>query len=203
MHCVFATTGRPRIDDLSAPRKVVEARDAARTLSEYGARGLRSAVLFGPERNGLRTPDLDAADVLVHFPLNPVYCSLNVSQAVLLMCYEWMNAAAAVGPARSHAQSARGPVQEATRDDVRMLVDRIGSLLDRSHLRHELTLRRLQALLQRMHPTRTEVTLLHSIVRGLARGPDPSEAGRVSVLRPAAMVEDELLIVKRSAGGLH
>lgn len=46
-------------------------------------------VLFGPERTGLENKDVCLANSIIEIPLNPEHCSLNLSQAVLLVGYEW------------------------------------------------------------------------------------------------------------------
>ena len=45
--------------------------------------------MFGPERTGLHNEDVCLADALINIPLNPKHCSLNLSQAVLLVGYEF------------------------------------------------------------------------------------------------------------------
>ncbi len=49
----------------------------------------RYGILFGPERTGLHNDDVCLADSIIEIPLNPEHCSLNLSQAVLLVGYEW------------------------------------------------------------------------------------------------------------------
>lgn len=46
------------------------------------------ALLFGTESTGLNNEELNAAHLHVHIPANPEYSSLNLSQAVQLLCYE-------------------------------------------------------------------------------------------------------------------
>lgn len=48
----------------------------------------RVALLFGSERYGLGTEDLQFCNVLVRIPANPDYCSLNLAMAVQLVTYE-------------------------------------------------------------------------------------------------------------------
>ena len=48
----------------------------------------RAALLFGSERYGLATEDLNHCNVLVRIPANPEYCSLNLGMAVQLLSYE-------------------------------------------------------------------------------------------------------------------
>jgi TrmH family RNA methyltransferase len=83
--CTFVagTTSRPRSYywEFTTPRDVA-GRIAA--LSEES----RAALLFGSERYGLGTEDLQYCNVLVRIPANPEYCSLNLAMAVQLLTYE-------------------------------------------------------------------------------------------------------------------
>ena len=83
--CTFiaGTTSRPRSYywEFTTPRDVA-GRIAA--LPEES----RAALLFGSERYGLGTEDLQYCNVLVRIPANPEYCSLNLAMAVQLLTYE-------------------------------------------------------------------------------------------------------------------
>ena len=83
--CAFiaGTTSRPRSYywEFTTPRDV-----AARIVAL--APENRTAVLFGSERYGLATEDLNHCNVLVRIPANPEYCSLNLAMSVQLMSYE-------------------------------------------------------------------------------------------------------------------
>ena len=87
LQLVLATTARPR--DCLVP--VYEPRAAAALAAETIARGERVGFLFGSEKNGLTNEELLCAHALVTIPTNPGFSSLNLGQAVLLMCYEWAN----------------------------------------------------------------------------------------------------------------
>jgi TrmH family RNA methyltransferase len=83
--CAFiaGTTSRPRSYywEFTTPREV-----AAR-IAGLDA-GNRAALLFGSERYGLGTEDLNHCNVLVRIPANPAYCSLNLAMSVQLLAYE-------------------------------------------------------------------------------------------------------------------
>jgi TrmH family RNA methyltransferase len=83
--CAFiaGTTSRPRSYywEFTTPREVA-ARIAALPAET------RTAVLFGSERYGLGTEDLNHCNVLVRIPANPEYCSLNLAMSVQLLSYE-------------------------------------------------------------------------------------------------------------------
>jgi TrmH family RNA methyltransferase len=49
---------------------------------------MTAALLFGSERYGLASEDLQYCNVLVRIPANPEYSSLNLAMAVQLLAYE-------------------------------------------------------------------------------------------------------------------
>ncbi|WP_300975209.1 RNA methyltransferase [Sphingomonas sp. LHG3406-1] len=88
---VFASTVRKR--DVMTP--VVGPVEMASAIHASPA---RSAILFGPERSGLATEDVVQASHIVTVPINPVFGSLNLAQAVILLAYEWSRSASLVQP---------------------------------------------------------------------------------------------------------
>lgn len=59
------------------------------------------AVLFGPEDHGLTNDDLRVCQRLISIDTDPGYASLNLAQAVLLVCYELRRAALALQEPRA------------------------------------------------------------------------------------------------------
>jgi tRNA (cytidine32/uridine32-2'-O)-methyltransferase len=80
---VAGTTSRPR----SYYWEFTTPRDLAGRVAQLPAEN-RVALLFGSERYGLGTEDLQYCNVLVRIPANPEYCSLNLAMAVQLVTYE-------------------------------------------------------------------------------------------------------------------
>ncbi len=85
LQVLYATTARRRnqIKTVYTAEKVME------PLNSAIQSGSRCGILFGPERTGLENDDVSLADAIIEIPLNPKHCSLNLSQAVLLVGYEW------------------------------------------------------------------------------------------------------------------
>jgi tRNA (cytidine32/uridine32-2'-O)-methyltransferase len=83
--CAFiaGTTSRPR----SYYWEFTRPREVASHIAALGTEN-RAALLFGSERYGLGTEDLNHCNVLVRIPANPVYCSLNLAMSVQLLAYE-------------------------------------------------------------------------------------------------------------------
>jgi len=83
--CVYvaALTARER----SAKRTVLRPTEAAQELFHRAAEG-PVAIVAGREDRGLTNEELDRCHALVTIPVNPTYRSLNLAQAVAIMCYE-------------------------------------------------------------------------------------------------------------------
>jgi tRNA/rRNA methyltransferase len=158
----FATTLRGR--DMIKP--VVTPREAARMIREAAARGLRSGILFGPERSGLTADDLAPVQTIVTCPVNPGFGSLNLAQAVLLMGYEWFQAGdPPTVPPIDHVP--------APHDEVAGLVAHIESALDEAGYFHvpdraPATRRTIAHMLTRPQFSAQEVRTLRGIIRALA-----------------------------------
>ena len=65
--------------------QVLDARAAARRASEIDG---DIAFVFGNEQAGLTNDEMLACQYLVHIPANPEFSSLNLAQAVQVVCYE-------------------------------------------------------------------------------------------------------------------
>ena len=75
------TSARIRAD-LPAPRHPAQVRGLVREAAA-------PALVFGPEETGLINSDLEQCQVTVRIPTGD-YASLNLAQAVLLVCYEFL-----------------------------------------------------------------------------------------------------------------
>ena len=123
LNFVFATTARQR-EMLKPVRHPTEATLA---LRERHTRGEKVGILFGRERWGLESVEVALADEIVTFPVNPAFASLNISQAVLLMSYEWLRSAEAELPI---AEPASLP---ARKEDLFGLFEHLETVLDREN----------------------------------------------------------------------
>lgn len=163
---VLATTARPR--DFVKP--VLTLREAAVRLRAAEAAGQPTTVLFGPERTGLENDEAVLADALVTVPTNPDFGSINLAQTVLLVAYEWRQAADASPAERFEAGGAR----PATREELMNFFAHLERELDRTPFlsnrqQRPSMVRNLRALFLRAGPTEQEVRTLHGVVAELAR----------------------------------
>jgi tRNA/rRNA methyltransferase len=72
----------------------------------------RVALIFGPERTGLSIMAVQACQRLVSIPASPVYASLNLAQAVMVLAYA-MRRAALAQSTTAVAPSVLAPTEEA------------------------------------------------------------------------------------------
>ena len=167
LHHVFATCPRPR----HIIKPVLTARGAAAELRAITGRGLGTEILFGPERAGLDNDDMACADALIRFPLNPAFMSLNLSQAVMVMAYEWWTATE-VTPARSFMTNETGL---ATKGELENFLVHLTAELDecgflRNEQKRPTMVRNVRHLFQRGEVTTQELRTLHGIVTELSIG---------------------------------
>ncbi len=162
---VFATCPRPR----HSVKPVLTARGAAAELRAITARGLRAAILFGPERAGLDNDDMTVADTRVRYPLNKEFLSLNLAQAVLVMAYEWCLAIDET-PAR---QLLTHESRIATKAELEGFLNHLVTRLDKTrflanHQKRDGMVRNLRHLFQRGEVTEQELRTLHGVITELA-----------------------------------
>ncbi len=79
---VLAATARPR-----GLQKLVT--DAGGGAGLIAARGLEAGVIFGAENHGLPSEVVALADVIMTYPVEPKFASLNLAQAVGVFCSNW------------------------------------------------------------------------------------------------------------------
>lgn len=110
---VVGLTARERTAKRTVLRPAAAAAEVV-SKSEEGA----VAVVAGREDKGLSNEELDRCHALVTIPTNPAYRSLNLAQAVAIMCYEtWL----ARGGERAPLKPPRKRADPATADQLERL----------------------------------------------------------------------------------
>ena len=167
LHHVLATCPRPR----HIVKPVLTARGGAAELRAIAARGLRAGVLFGPERAGLDNDDMAQADMLIRYPLNPDFMSLNLAQAVMVLAYEWWTAADETPPRALMTNE----TQVATKAKLENFLAHLTDQLDACGFLRNLPkrpgmVRNIRHFFERGEVTEQELRTLHGIVTELAIG---------------------------------
>jgi len=162
----LATTARPR--DMTKPVYHPEA--AMKLCQEHLGRGEKVAILFGAERTGLENEELIPADGIIEIPLNPKHCSLNLSQAVLLIGYSWFR----LTRDWDNTHLATGGSMPATKQELNAFLEHLENELDeRGYFylpaKRERMQRNLRNIFTRAGLTGAEIKTLHGVVIDLTR----------------------------------
>jgi TrmH family RNA methyltransferase len=167
LHHVFATCPRPR----HIIKPVLTARGAAAELRAICARDLRAGLLFGPERAGLDNDDMAHAGSLIRYPLNPVFMSLNLAQAVMIMAYEWWTADEPAPPRHFMTNETHVATKAELENFLAHLVDQLdASGFLRNTQKRPGMVRNIRHFFQRGEVTEQELRTLHGVVTELAVG---------------------------------
>ena len=130
------------------------------------------ALMFGPERTGLDNQDLDRCHATVMIPANPKYSSLNLAQAVQVLCYELRSAAhpetPRVSSKKDHPWYAPSTAEQMERYYKHLETVLLGTgFLDPDNPR--LLMRRLRHLYNRARPDRNELNILRGILTSIEK----------------------------------
>lgn len=161
---VTATTARHR----DIVKTVVTAEKAATHIrSLHNTRGKAvCGILFGPERTGLENEDVAVADSILNIPLNPGFSSLNLAQAVLLVCYSWLSAANPfAAKVEEEIPASKGEVENLVRHFEEEMT---ANGFFRSAEQKPTILRNLGAFFFRAGATPQEISTFHGIIKCLA-----------------------------------
>lgn len=166
LQLVYAATARPRhmIKQVATPRSAVQ------EMRKFAAQGGRCGVIFGRESSGLNNDDIALADSIITVPLNAAFCSLNIAQSVLLICYEWVVAAVGSPPSTL-------PIPKQTRPTTKVELVNLFLHLEREldesgffriEEKRVIMTQNLRNLLQRANLTEQEVRTLHGVITCLS-----------------------------------
>lgn len=155
---VIGVSGKER----ALSQQVMTVRQAAQEV--HGIAGTQQvALVFGTEMSGLSNAEADRCQVLATIPANPEYTSLNLAQAVQIMCYE---VRMAITEGTLHFDEK--PVELASQDDLERfyahlqeVLTQIGYINPRAPKKLFERLRRLYA---RTRLEKEEVNLLRGIL---------------------------------------
>jgi len=148
---ILGTSGRKRLVDwpLLSPKEMVP------IVQEALQNQTKVAILFGTERTGMTNEQLEKCHYHISIPSNPDYCSLNLAQAVQVMCYELRSSLLEFKPERSpeepladanevegfyqHLEQVLVAIQFLNPDNPRHLMTRLRRLFQRAKLSHNET----------------------------------------------------------------
>lgn len=155
---VIGVSGKQR----SLSQQVITVREAAAEVKNI-ATHQEVALVFGTEMSGLSNEEADRCHMLATIPANPEYTSLNLAQAVQIMCYELRMA---ITTGELHYQEK--PAELASQEDLerfyehmREVLEQIGYINPRAPKK---IFERLRRLYGRTRLEKEEVNLLRGIL---------------------------------------
>ncbi len=155
---VIGVSGKER----SLSQQVMTVREAAQEVKHIAGES-QVALVFGTEMSGLTNAEADRCHVLATIPANPEYTSLNLAQAVQVMCYE-IRMAVTTG-ALHYTEKAS---ELATQDDLERFYEHLREVLE--HIGYinprapKKLFERLRRLYGRTRLEKEEVNLLRGIL---------------------------------------
>lgn len=127
-----------------------------------------SAVLFGPERAGLKNAELDRCNALVYIPSNPEYNSLNLAMAVQVIAYELRMAS------DSDVKPDEFEALPASAQDIELFYEHLERVLLTSGFLNpsnpRTLMRRLRRLYNRARLDQNELNIMRGILTAVAPG---------------------------------
>ncbi|AKK19724.1 RNA methyltransferase [Candidatus Liberibacter africanus] len=165
LHFVYATTARSRNNFKS----VFSPKEAAIVLNERIASEQNVGIIFGRESRGLTNEEISLSNAIISFPVNPAFSSLNISHAVLLMVWEYMENSVLISE-----KIVKEHNKPATKGELLSFLDYLeNSLEERGYFRpvekREKMLDDLRSVFIRAELMQQEIFLLRGIISALDR----------------------------------
>lgn len=185
MGAVFGVTGRQRKE-----RKVfVTPREISEELINLSSNN-KVALVFGTERTGLTNEELRLCNQLITIPTGETFTSLNLSQAVLIVCYE-IFLASKMAKSGSPLNLASSEKVEAMFQDMRETFLRIGFLNPQSP---DFILSGMRGFLGRASLTQSDIKILRGMIRHIDEYCTGGRSQRLDMKRIS--IDGELMIGK-------
>jgi len=148
------------------PLPTLDPRECAALVEQQPADS-RTAIVFGRERTGLTSDELDRCHYLVQIPTNPDYPSLNLAAAVQVVAYELRMAAglSLSRPENKHRYATAEEMELFYRhlEETLIAID----FLDADNPRQ--LMRRLRRLFARARPNENEVNILRGVLTAIGQ----------------------------------
>jgi tRNA/rRNA methyltransferase len=179
LHCVYATTARPR----DMVKTVVTPETAAEQISNASLSHLKSGILFGPERTGLENREITMCNYILSIPTSPDYSSLNIAQSVVIVAYELFLQSRVLGcsspqPSRKQGEALNAATNLATLatcGDLERLFHHLEEQLVAQNFfkapeKQTGMMQNIRNMFIRANLTEQDVRTLHGIIKTLVRG---------------------------------
>ncbi len=167
-HLVVGTSARSR----HFPWPLLTARQCGVKVREALPAGNKVAIIFGREASGLSNEELHICNAHVHIPCNSEFSSLNVAQAVQVLCYEMRQAIVVEADSQDESKTEQWGVSWdhplASHEEMDHFFNHLEStlvdlnFLDPKTPKHLMS--RLRRLYQRAAPDQSEISIMRGIL---------------------------------------
>ena len=165
LHRLYALTARGRLERQQRFRLDPLVQQLRPELEQ----GAGVGFVFGREDSGLPNSVVDRCDAYVTLETHPDYTSLNLAQAVLLVCHHLFRAFGEADPMRTSGRR----FDDATHDQVARMMDQVERSLDAIAFfkgdQRENVLRTIQRVVLRARPDQQELATLWGIFSEVER----------------------------------
>lgn len=170
----MATTVRPR--DMT--QTILSPSGAAKSALSFN-NDIKTGIMFGPERSGLTNEDVAFADTIISIPTFKKFSSLNLAQAVNIVCFEIWKRQQELTETNAPELwlQPRDGQRYAKKEELLAFFDRMESKLDERSFqvddnRRILLYRNLRNIFQRVSLTKSDVDLLQGVITTLIKNPN-------------------------------
>lgn len=163
--CALVAGTTARLRNVQWPQ--IDARAGGELLFSESAQH-EVALVFGSERTGLLNDEMEQCQYLINIPTSEAYASLNLAQAVQVMCYEILMASRA-GIAAVDAEPKYELDRLASIDQLNSLYAHIFEAMQQFDFfgtrNHEQVMRRLRCLFGRARVSVRELQILRGMIK--------------------------------------
>jgi tRNA/rRNA methyltransferase len=179
LELVFATTARAH--DIA--KEVESPAVAAHSMMQAARAGAATGIVFGREKWGLTSDEVGLCDRIVTIPVDPVFASLNIAQAVMVNVYEWRRQVLGDASWTPFGEKERSP--QASKADVFAFFEHLEGALDaveffRPEAKRQNMIRNLRQIFQKARLSEQEVRTLRGVVAALERRPTRLDQARAA-----------------------
>ena len=163
---LIACTARKR----SSNKKCLNLNNSVKELNIKIKEGNSVGIIFGPENAGLTNKDLSLVDRIMLIETNPRFSSLNLSHAVLIVCYELFKEENNID--KNYVNTNVSPI--AKKRDLLNFFYRLELLLEESGFiktkeRKLIIINKLRNIFNRMDLSKKELDTLMGVINSLAK----------------------------------
>ena len=167
INLLFSVTVRSR--DLNL--REININEAIKKSISHNQEKMQSAFLFGPESSGLSNDEIVISDYTFSIPSNPEFNSLNLSHAVMVICWEYYKNIFN-NKSLSLKYNTKEKYQLASIKEKDFFFSKLNQMLDKSNFFHSREMnisimKNMKALFNRSSLTSQEINTLNGVIKSL------------------------------------